>query len=282
MEYIYSIIRYVPNPTIGEFVNLGIIAGSDATREWDAAWPGSRQRARNLGNAMGASSHSILDTIVEQTQARLRITREQPLLVPSDGPTVPFSETLLEHMHIHSANVIQYSKPLPIAAPSLAEAISRIEGLLFARSRRQVKPRQTATKGQLIGKMEGALDRVLAGSATQTQHNPSLWVQNVTETPDLVVLDETQLYIASAWSFFGSHDEQARQLQEIKSLLLFLVCLDMLGHRLTLGEGDDARHYQGVDAFHTAVVLEAPPEEQDQDFFGEASWLLETRQVPQF
>ena len=50
-KYQYSIIRFVPSPTRGEFVNLGVIVGNDATDEWTMEVVGKKSRAAKLDDA---------------------------------------------------------------------------------------------------------------------------------------------------------------------------------------------------------------------------------------
>jgi hypothetical protein len=45
MRYVYSVVRYVPNPASGEFVNIGVIAGSDETGDWSLRQAGNQRRA---------------------------------------------------------------------------------------------------------------------------------------------------------------------------------------------------------------------------------------------
>lgn len=44
MRYVYSWIRFVPNPANGEFVNLGAIVGSDSPRDWKVRIFENRER----------------------------------------------------------------------------------------------------------------------------------------------------------------------------------------------------------------------------------------------
>ena len=64
MRYVYSVVRYVPNPASGEFVNVGAIAGNDETGDWSLRTAGSRRRARLFGpleslNAVDAFMNDI-------------------------------------------------------------------------------------------------------------------------------------------------------------------------------------------------------------------------------
>ena len=46
MRYTYSVIRFVPDPVRGEFVNVGVLAGSDESSEWELRTVENLKRAR--------------------------------------------------------------------------------------------------------------------------------------------------------------------------------------------------------------------------------------------
>ena len=48
MRYMYSVIRFVPDPIRGEFVNVGVLAGSDESSEWDLRMVESLKRAGDV------------------------------------------------------------------------------------------------------------------------------------------------------------------------------------------------------------------------------------------
>ena len=51
MRHVYSIARYVPNTASGERVNIGLLAGSEATGEWALRIAADRSHARCLGGS---------------------------------------------------------------------------------------------------------------------------------------------------------------------------------------------------------------------------------------
>ncbi len=46
MTYWMSVVRFVPDPARGEFVNVGAIAGSDETEEWEVRAVANWRRAK--------------------------------------------------------------------------------------------------------------------------------------------------------------------------------------------------------------------------------------------
>ena len=86
MRYVYSVIRFVPDSARGEFINIGVIAGSDLTGEWDARTVGNLKRARYLDDA------AILGSVVaavERVSAFIdrASTAGEPLLDEADAPS---------------------------------------------------------------------------------------------------------------------------------------------------------------------------------------------------
>jgi len=56
---VYSLIRYVPDPARGEFVNVGAIAGSEDAGDWQVRQLQNPARARALGGRL------TLDAVAE-------------------------------------------------------------------------------------------------------------------------------------------------------------------------------------------------------------------------
>ena len=66
-KYQYSIIRFVPSPTRGEFVNVGVIVGNDATDEWTMEVVGKKSRAAKLDDT---GILPLVSTELERLQLR--------------------------------------------------------------------------------------------------------------------------------------------------------------------------------------------------------------------
>ena len=48
MRYVYSLVRFVPDPARSEFVNLGAIVGSEEYSEWESRQVENPKRARDI------------------------------------------------------------------------------------------------------------------------------------------------------------------------------------------------------------------------------------------
>ena len=119
LKYHYSVIRFVPSPTRGEFVNLGVIVGSDATDEWAMELVGRKSRAAKLDDA------GILPLVSTELQRlQLRFSGDDEESSWSDGPEI--NEVWLAEMASQSRNVVQYTPPQPILAVDVAAAMEKL------------------------------------------------------------------------------------------------------------------------------------------------------------
>ncbi len=87
--FVYSLLRFAPNPATGEFVNLGAVAGSEATGEWGIRHVQNDQRARALSGSVPVSafyefyerlsdeieSHVCFCSLMTTTAGRTRLLR---------------------------------------------------------------------------------------------------------------------------------------------------------------------------------------------------------------
>lgn len=111
MRYLWSVVRFVPEPARGEFVNVGVIVGSDATGTWCCRASAANRRAQALDR------HGTLPA----AQEYLATVQRAIAASPSD-----VSEAWLGREHQALNGLIQLSEPIPMAAPSLEDAIARL------------------------------------------------------------------------------------------------------------------------------------------------------------
>lgn len=126
MRYIYSLIRFVPEPARGEFVNVGAIVGSDETSEWQVRQVENPVRARAIDeHASLGAVWSFIDRIgadIDRFEACLHR--------PVPGADADLSEDWLWRLHTDHQNVVQLSAPTPMLAASADEALERIFDLM--------------------------------------------------------------------------------------------------------------------------------------------------------
>ncbi len=106
MRYVYSIVRFVPDPTRGEFINVGAIVGNDQNSDWNVRRIENPKRARYIDDrrTLGAV-WDFLD----------RIERNHEL-----------SEAELKQLYADHRNIVQLSMPIPMMASNSEEALDSI------------------------------------------------------------------------------------------------------------------------------------------------------------
>jgi hypothetical protein len=116
MSYHYSLIRFVPDPARGEFVNLGVIAGDDDGRDWDLRLIQNLRRPRALDDT-GALALALAFAV------RLEDHIEALEQLPDTTPVQPISTELLLQLSGEMQNIVQISTPTPVVADSAENAL---------------------------------------------------------------------------------------------------------------------------------------------------------------
>ena len=121
MRFIYSLIRFVPDPARGEFVNVGAIVGSEESSEWQIRQIENPVRARLLDerNSLDAVWTFVdrLGTSIDEYDLSFDQLFE---------PSVELSEGWLEQLHADHRNIVQLSPPTPLMAESAEDALDMI------------------------------------------------------------------------------------------------------------------------------------------------------------
>jgi hypothetical protein len=130
MRYLYSILKFVPDPARGETVNLGALAGSDETGDWELRTISNFSRARAIDDE-GALGSAL--TFVEDIEDRIGALQRLPGF---SGEQI--SVAVVERWAQEMNNVVQFSEPLPLLADSAAEALDVVfEELVVDPARRE-------------------------------------------------------------------------------------------------------------------------------------------------
>lgn len=121
MRFVYSLIRFVPDPARGEFVNVGAIVGSEASSEWQIRQVENPVRARSIDD------RSLLDGVWSFIdRVGLEIDRFEAETESLFGPSHELTETWLETLYADHQNIVQLSPPSPVVAESADEAMDRV------------------------------------------------------------------------------------------------------------------------------------------------------------
>lgn len=119
MSFQYSLIRFVPDPARGEFVNIGAVAGSDEAREWELRLVSNLSRAKALDDRGVLSKAFAYAAGLEDHIAALDV-------LPETGGAEPISSELLRRRAMEMQNLVQFSAPAPVAADSAEAALELV------------------------------------------------------------------------------------------------------------------------------------------------------------
>ncbi|HTF32591.1 MAG TPA: DUF3037 domain-containing protein [Myxococcota bacterium] len=194
MRYVYSVLRFVPDPGRGEFVNIGVIVGSDESSEWELRLVDNPRRARQLDergilpkvwdfvNEVGQR----LDYFTDAIEARSKFPEE-------------ISEKWLEALWQQSENVVQLSRPAPISEESLERAMEFLFREMIVdpeRVRYPFKKKNVALAAVRRAYREQGLTLGRNFFETPTVHSP-----NHSERFDFAVANGMALQLTQTWSF---------------------------------------------------------------------------------
>ncbi|NRQ33263.1 DUF3037 domain-containing protein [Nonomuraea sp. NN258] len=116
-RYVYSVVRCLPDPRTGEFVNVGAIAGDPLAGHWAIRQRRDTERIRVFagGPALEAATRCLLALSEE-------IDRNRTAL--SLGEAEPLGENWLADLHRNHRNVVQFTEPAPVTANGPQEALA--------------------------------------------------------------------------------------------------------------------------------------------------------------
>lgn len=116
MTYWLSVLRFVPDPARGEFVNVGAIAGNDDNEDWEIRAVSNWQRAKKFDE--GGTLPAVMN-FVSQLQLRAEMQQEE-LLDRGERLTV----ARLRQFSTEMRNLVQISEPVPVVATSAEHAVN--------------------------------------------------------------------------------------------------------------------------------------------------------------
>jgi hypothetical protein len=141
MSFQFSLIRFVPDPARGEFVNIGAVAGSDEAHEWELRLVSNLSRAKALDDRGVLSKAFAYAAGLEDHIAALDV-------LPETGDAEPISSDLLRRRATEMHNIIQFSAPAPVAADSADAALELVFDQLVLDAARKSFPFEKKHRAQ--------------------------------------------------------------------------------------------------------------------------------------
>lgn len=119
MSFQFSLIRFVPDPARGEFVNIGAVPGSDEACEWEL------RLISNLSRAKALDERGVLSEAFEHA-ASLEDNIAALDRLPNDEGVEAISFELLRRRAADMQNFVQVSVPAPVASDSAEAALDLV------------------------------------------------------------------------------------------------------------------------------------------------------------
>jgi len=204
-RYLYALVRCVPNPRTGEFINMAAIAGRPDTGDWSVRQVGNESRVRKLAGAEELQAvHGFL------TRVGLEIDKRQHLF--EEGFGEPLGEDWLQQLYHDHRNVVQLSTPTPIVAENAEQALD----IIF--SRQIIDPvsqqRNFITKHRVLAELRDAYTRAKIDNAL-IRPKVEIYVGGHVHAPvDFAIANGTAIQLTQGWSFQkASVDEVSTQVK---------------------------------------------------------------------
>ena len=208
MRYVYSLVRFVPDPARGEFVNVGAIVGSEQSSEWQVRQIENPVRARAIDDSQTLDAvWSFIDSIgsrVDAYEAGLNSLFE---------PDEELTEEWLEKLHADHQNIVQVSPPTPMVAESAEEALDRIfELMVLDPTKREYRFKK---KNTALAAVRAAYKDFSIKKGTDLQERVTLLTPHHSERFDFAVTNGRALQLTQTWSF--QVPDQATLAEQIKA-----------------------------------------------------------------
>lgn len=129
-RFMYSALRFVPDPLKGEFVNVGVIAGSDEEEQWSIR---SVQRTGRATGLMATGSHAwqAVSSQIAGFQAAVDDFGRRAEGLRAGHSEDQISEAWLARLVPDHQNMLQFSQPMPVMGSSVDDVIDQIWSVLI-------------------------------------------------------------------------------------------------------------------------------------------------------
>lgn len=271
MRFVYSVVRFVPDPARGEFVNVGAIAGSEESSDWDLRWITNAVRARAIDDRKALEAvWSFLDEVGRDIDEYAKAT-EQLL-----DTSIDLSEAWLERLFIDHRNIVQLSPPMPMVALSAEDALDRVFDEMIVEPAQRKYPFQK--KYAALAAVRTAYRRYGIQERVNLRERVAVQTENHSERFDFAVTNGHVLQLTQTWSF--QVPDQESLAEQVKAWGWTVRDVLQHGGRATLRDGSEFDVTTDVDV---EVVFVPPAEGQDAPAMKDANSVfreLRVREAP--
>ena len=194
MRFVYSLVRFVPDPARGEFVNVGAIVGSEESSEWAIRQIENPIRVRALGAPLALDAvWSFIGRVGDEID-----TYEESLESLFEAET-DLSEDWLDRLHNDHRNVVQLSPPTPTVAETAEKALDQVFDLMIVDPTQRRYPFRK--KNEALGALRRAYKDKSLRKNQDLQERVELSTDHHHDRFDFAVTNGRVLQLTHAWSF---------------------------------------------------------------------------------
>ncbi len=267
MRYVYSVVRFVPDPARGEFVNVGAIAGSEDSSEW--LW----RQVENPVRARAVDDRKALEAVWAFLD---RVGREMDEYEKAQEslfePSVELSEEWLQRLYAEHRNVVQLSPPTPMVASTADEALDRVFDQMVLDPALRRHPFQK--KHAALAAVRAAYRKYAVQKGVNLRERVALETAHHRERFDFAVTNGRTLQLTHTWSF--QVPDQDLVAEQVKAWGWTVRDVQQGGGRVRLADGSQFDVGQDVDV---EVVYVPPALGQDAPAMGDALNVFEALKV---
>jgi hypothetical protein len=196
-KYIYSIVRCLPDPRTGEFVNVGAIAGDPLTGDWAVRRVSNTERIKRFApNA----AIDVTDRFIVRITSEIAEAREA--LETSDS--LPLDDQWLYRLHHDHRNIVQLSPPTPIIAGYAEAALDIIFKHMIIDPATQQRP-VTIRKAEVIENLRKAYMEAEIPAHLLRPRSDVFIGDRLHSNVDIAIANGKVVQLAQGWSFRVTH-----------------------------------------------------------------------------
>lgn len=262
VQHLYSVVKCVPNPNTGEFVNIAALVGDPSTGQWQIKRLSDERRVRRIvGPAALGACHQYL------VQLESEIDESWEALMHGGGDAL--GKDWLQLICDDHRNVVQFTPPMAVNAEDIDGALEQVFRFRLADTPVERRPR-VITKHTMKAALRDAYRDVDLPSGYLHEGVDLVVGANVHGAVDFAIANGQAFQLAQAWSF---------QLTGIDDLVLQIKAWAYAIDRLRQGERAKLLRGSGVSdvgrEVEVDVVVAEPLVSEQTEVFAEASQVFE-------
>lgn len=192
-RFVYSLVRCVPEPRTGEFVNIGAIAGDPEGGDWAVRQVSSERRAVKLASP---SALEAVHGFLARTQEAIEL---QDGTFDQDGVAPSLTVDWLSALCRDHQNVVQIAAPTPMLADSAEDALDIIFEHMIIDPVSQA--RGFITKHAVLASLRDSYGSVNLAAGALVPRADIFVGSNLHAGVDFAVLNGAAVQVSQAWSF---------------------------------------------------------------------------------